>query len=145
MIFRRACLLSMALIRPDSALPSPGRASERSPQDTPSEWRGSIAARWTLVAVYERDGEQFLIARRKEISEFARNVLASRELQAICLLGRGLTNKEVAFEMGVSASTIGVLLWRAAIKLGTRGRRELIRAGIEIEQSKTQGGSIGGL
>ena len=38
----------------------------------------------------------------------------------------GVTNKVIAYEMGISASTVGVLLHRAARKLDCQTRGELL-------------------
>jgi len=128
----------MPLIRPDRSWLSPYDQRPADPRALapPPEWRGRVALRWTIIAQYERDGEHYLIARRNDVASFARAVLATREMQAIRLLGRGMTNKEIAFELGVSASTAGVLLWRAAAKLGTRGRRELMRVAAALDRTE---------
>jgi DNA-binding NarL/FixJ family response regulator len=103
----------------------------------PPEWQGPVAARWTIVAQYERDGEHYLVARRRDLTSFARDRLPERELEVVRQLGRGLTTKEIAFELGISASTAGVLLWRAAAKLNVRGRRELREIGAALERQDT--------
>jgi DNA-binding CsgD family transcriptional regulator len=59
--------------------------------------------------------------------------LSSRERQAMALLALEQTNKQIAFELGISASTVGVLLHRAAQKLGTRARSELIAQAKTLE------------
>jgi DNA-binding CsgD family transcriptional regulator len=55
-----------------------------------------------------------------------RTRLSCRERQAMALLALEQTNKEIAFALGISASTVGVLLHRAAQKLQTTTRGELI-------------------
>ena len=52
--------------------------------------------------------------------------LSRREREAVSRAALGETNKVIAFELGVSASTVGVLLHRAARKLGVRTRAELV-------------------
>ena len=51
-------------------------------------------------------------------------VLSQRERQALEHIGRGYTQKEAAFEMGIAASTLRVLLFRASRKL----RGELLQS-----------------
>ncbi len=45
------------------------------------------------------------------------STLSQRERQALEHIGRGYTQKEAAFEMGIAASTLRVLLFRATRKL----------------------------
>ena len=52
--------------------------------------------------------------------------LSRREREAVSRAALGETNKVIAFELGVSASTVGVLLHRAARKLRVRTRAELL-------------------
>lgn len=55
-------------------------------------------------------------------------VLTARELQVLCLLGRGLRNKEIAAELRVTPKTVmhhTVAIYR---KLGVRGRLEAVTA-----------------
>ncbi|HSC89498.1 MAG TPA: helix-turn-helix transcriptional regulator, partial [Polyangiaceae bacterium] len=52
--------------------------------------------------------------------------LAERERQVVSNLSLGLTNKEIAFELGLAHSTVRVLVARAAAKLGVKTRAELV-------------------
>jgi DNA-binding CsgD family transcriptional regulator len=52
--------------------------------------------------------------------------LSPREREAVSRAMLGESNKVIAYELGVSASTVGVLLHRAARKLGSRTRAELL-------------------
>lgn len=52
--------------------------------------------------------------------------LTAREHQAVRHAALGHSNKLIAYEMGISPSTVGVLLHRAAHKLGTTTRDELV-------------------
>jgi DNA-binding NarL/FixJ family response regulator len=52
--------------------------------------------------------------------------LSSRERAVVLALGPDLLNKEIGAALGISASTVGVLLYRAAKKLGTRSRQQLL-------------------
>src|SRR5260370_16966586 len=74
--------------------------------------------RWQFVRQLQIDGVSYGLFRRDD-------ALSRREAEALALLGRGLTNKEIAFEMGISPSTVSVLLFRAASRLGTSSRDEL--------------------
>jgi DNA-binding CsgD family transcriptional regulator len=52
--------------------------------------------------------------------------LSRREREVLELAARNLTNKEIAFELGLAAATVRVLLVRAAEKLGARGRNQAV-------------------
>ncbi len=54
--------------------------------------------------------------------------LSSRETNAVALAAEGHGNKEIAYRMTIAASTVSVLLHRAARKLGVRSRPELVAA-----------------
>jgi len=93
----------------------------------PPEWRGSVARHWTIVGQFERNGTVYLIARRNPTENPSPKRLSQREREVVELLANGLTTKEIAFQLGISASTVGVLLFRAAQKIGARTREDLIR------------------
>jgi DNA-binding CsgD family transcriptional regulator len=88
--------------------------------------KGLVAARWSLVDHFESDGKRYLLAHANEsaVSGFA--ALTAREKQALGFAALGHSNKLIAYELGIAASTVAVLLHRAARKLGSAGRRDLI-------------------
>jgi DNA-binding CsgD family transcriptional regulator len=91
-----------------------------------AEWTGLIAARWSLVDHFESDGKRWLVARRNDVADVGQAALSPRELQAVAFVALGHNNKLIAYEMGITAETVRVLLHRAARKLGARDRVELI-------------------
>jgi DNA-binding CsgD family transcriptional regulator len=91
-----------------------------------AEWTGLIAARWSLVDHFESDGKHWLVARRNDVADVGRAELSPRELQAVAFAALEHNNKLIAYEMGITAETVRVLLHRAARKLGARDRDELI-------------------
>jgi DNA-binding CsgD family transcriptional regulator len=52
--------------------------------------------------------------------------LSNRERAVVLALGPDVLNKEIGAAFGISASSVGVLLHRAAAKLGVRSRHELM-------------------
>jgi DNA-binding NarL/FixJ family response regulator len=64
---------------------------------------------------------------RRRLGAPRSDVLSEREVEVLEHAVRGSTNKEIAFDLGLAASTVRVLLHRAAHKLGARGRAEAIR------------------
>lgn len=61
----------------------------------------------------------------------AHGELSGRELETLRLLGRGLSVKEAAAELGLSAKTVSTYRSRLLDKLGLRSTAELIRHAIE--------------
>ncbi|MBL9021330.1 MAG: hypothetical protein JNL21_03990 [Myxococcales bacterium] len=104
-----------------------GSLRRRDPDAAVESWRGLVSARWSLVDRFERDGKRFVLAQENVAATDIRRELSGRERQAIAYARMGHTNKLIAYELGISASTVGVLLWRAAKKLGANSREELLR------------------
>jgi DNA-binding NarL/FixJ family response regulator len=63
---------------------------------------------------------------RLSASENWSKILSSREQEIALLVGRGLSNKEVARELGLSPSTVKTHIHHIYNKLGQRGRYGLI-------------------
>ncbi len=101
---------------------------------TVEAWRGLVAARWSIVDRFEHDGKRFLLAQENAPVSPSRRELSERERQALAYAKLGHSNKLIAYELGISASTVGVLLWRAANKLGTKTREELLRVPLDDRQ-----------
>ncbi len=102
------------------------RRGRRQADRVVAEWTGLIEARWTLVDHFEADGKRWLLARRNDVAGVGEAALSPRELQAVAFAALGHANKLIAYEMGIAAETVRVLLHRAARKLGARDREELI-------------------
>ncbi|MDP9150721.1 MAG: LuxR C-terminal-related transcriptional regulator [Myxococcota bacterium] len=99
----------------------------RDPAEAIEEWRGLIAARWTLLEVSESDGRTYLVARQNEPRTCGPAALTEREQQVAALAALGHGNKLIAYNLGISHSTVRVLMARAAAKLGAGSRKELLR------------------
>ena len=93
-----------------------------------AEWTGLVAARWSLVDHFESDGKRWRASRAATTSPTSG--LAGAEprasVQALAFAALGHGNKLIAYEMGIAAETVRVLLHRAARKLGAHDRAELI-------------------
>ncbi len=89
-------------------------------------WNPLVLARWSLVDRYERDGRRYVVARENAPSPRGPEALSARERQVAALACIGHSNKSIAYELGLSHSTVRVLTARAAAKLGVRTRDELI-------------------
>jgi DNA-binding CsgD family transcriptional regulator len=78
------------------------------------------------VDTYERNGKRYVVARRNDVRLPRPDALSPRERQALGFALLGDSNKLIAYELAISASTVGVLLHRAAQKLGCHSRLELL-------------------
>jgi DNA-binding CsgD family transcriptional regulator len=113
-----------------------GDARARDPQQDVIEWKGPIAARWSLLAVSELDGVTYLVARQTRPAGRCPGALTEREEEVVALAVMGHHNKLIAYNLGIAHSTVRVLISRAAGKLGTRSREDMIRHWIERRAEK---------
>ena len=52
--------------------------------------------------------------------------LSKRQKQLICMLDRGLSNKVISLELGISEHTVKVHLWRLFRRLGVKSRTQAV-------------------
>jgi DNA-binding CsgD family transcriptional regulator len=105
-----------------------GRLRRSDPDEAVGLWKGLVSARWSLVDRFESDGRRYVLARRNDVALRGPTTLTPRERQAVAYAALGHRNKLIAYAMGVTASTVSVLLCRASRKLNTSSREELIAA-----------------
>jgi DNA-binding NarL/FixJ family response regulator len=73
-------------------------------------------------------GDMFATSRRKpRRSAGGDNVLTEREAEVLKLVALGLTNKEIAVRLDVSAKSIETYRARGAAKIGAKGRSDIVR------------------
>jgi DNA-binding CsgD family transcriptional regulator len=105
------------------------RASSRQGRSDPENalriWRGLVDGTWSLIDRFDADGRHFMVARRNEPHALDPRRLAKREWQVSILCATGASNKQIAYELGVSSSTVSTLLSRAMRKLGCQNRVQL--------------------
>jgi DNA-binding CsgD family transcriptional regulator len=114
------------------------RLRRTDPNQAVEEWKGLIAARWTLLDHFESDGRRYLLARKNDLTLSGFAALTPRERCAVGYAALGHGNKLIAYEMGISASTVAVLLSRAARRLGAKSRADLKRAYLQSLGSETK-------
>lgn len=85
-------------------------------------WKGLVAGRWSLVDSFENDGRRYLIARRNEPDAPCPQALTRREAQVAAYAALGHGNKLIAYELGLSVSTVATHLASARRKLRARSR-----------------------
>jgi DNA-binding CsgD family transcriptional regulator len=106
------------------------------PGQVPLEGTALRGARWSLLEVLDRDGKWLLIAHRSTSATHGLELLSPRERQALALKSVGLTNKLIAYEMGLSSSTVGVLLFRASSKLRALSRVDPLEIGAQPAEAE---------
>jgi DNA-binding CsgD family transcriptional regulator len=83
-------------------------------------WRGLVAGRWSLVEHFERDGKRYYLAHKNDPEVAPDRALTERERQVLGYAELGHSNKLIAYELGLSSSTVSSLLRNARRKLGTQ-------------------------
>jgi DNA-binding CsgD family transcriptional regulator len=89
-------------------------------------WHPLTAARWTLVDNFEEGGRRYIVACENQIDAKGFGTLTHPERQIVDHAALGMTNKEIAYTLGVSHVTVRVLMARAAKRLGVNRRRDLL-------------------
>jgi DNA-binding NarL/FixJ family response regulator len=82
--------------------------------------------RFNVVDEFDRDGQRFVLVRRSLDCTTGFAALTEREREIAALAGAGLSNKYIAYELGLADSTVRVLMARACAKLDAATRRELV-------------------
>jgi DNA-binding CsgD family transcriptional regulator len=91
------------------------------------KWESIVFERWTLTEHADTDGKRVTLAVDNRPAPPSLDLLSERELHVVLWAVAGHANKAIAYELGLSASTIRVLLSRAAAKVGARSRAELLQ------------------
>ncbi|MBX3230848.1 MAG: helix-turn-helix transcriptional regulator [Labilithrix sp.] len=120
----RIAIRRRAIARPTLAAPPSRTAPLLTGTRSPDERRRLHRAGFEPIRELEEDGRRRLVVEPIAVGPLA--VLSTRERAAVLALPTTTSNKEIAALLGTSASTIGVLLHRAATKLGVRHREELV-------------------
>src|SRR5450631_36317 len=90
-------------------------------------WKGRTSARWTLVDQFELDGKRYIVTQDNGRSPRGVLALTKTERSVVRAAARGQTTKEIAYSLGISSSTVRVLLMRAVRRCAVRDRKELLR------------------
>ena len=89
-------------------------------------WQGLLDGRWTVIGRYHRAERQVLVARRNDPTLTKSRALTGRERQTVELAATGRSNKQIAYEVGLSAGSVSGYLASALRKMGLRSRTELV-------------------
>jgi DNA-binding CsgD family transcriptional regulator len=83
---------------------------------------------WQVVEKVSVGSTDYMLLRRTRGTKSGVEALTPRERDAVRHACTGASNKDIAWAMGISDSTVGVLLHRACRRLKVVGRDALIRA-----------------
>jgi DNA-binding CsgD family transcriptional regulator len=113
----------------------------RDPDEALWLWRALVAGRWSLVDKFDTDGRRYLVAHRNDPRTRALAALTAREQQVTAYLALGHSNKRIAYELGLSESTVSEVSRRSLTKLGVSSRADVARiyAGISPESLSADG------
>jgi DNA-binding CsgD family transcriptional regulator len=112
-----------ALDRLRAAVVALERARRKPGDDVLRAWPSAIDGRWTLIDRIESEGRRYVVA--VETREAVER-LTLRESEIVGLAATGLSNKEIAFDLGIAHATVKVLIHRAATRLGLTTRQDLV-------------------
>lgn len=90
-------------------------------------WKGMVDGVYSLVEYFDHDGRRYYVARRNPPATGMPRSLSRRERQVVAFAALGHDNRRIAYELGLSESTIATYLQRARKKLGVASRLELVR------------------
>ena len=90
-------------------------------------WHQLEIGSWSVVDSIDKDRTRFLFATENAPDAHKDRALTRRERQVVEYASQGASNKVIAYELGVAASTISTHLSRAATKLGLRTRTDVIQ------------------
>jgi DNA-binding CsgD family transcriptional regulator len=85
-----------------------------------------VAGRWSLVDQIEQNGKRYIVARQNEPTAPGPALLSKREREVVGYALLGQYDKQIAYTLDISDSTVRVLFGRAKAKLGVRSRKELL-------------------
>lgn len=90
-------------------------------------WQGLVSGQWTLVDHFDSDGRRYVVAVRNVPETRGSPGLSELERCVLGYVALGHPYKLVAYELGVSVSTVSAAVAAICKKLGVAGRVELAR------------------
>jgi DNA-binding CsgD family transcriptional regulator len=117
-------VLRDAALQIDYARTHQGRLSD---EELVQAWRALYLGRWSMLDSFDHDGRRYFIAWPNQPYPRRESLLSARELQVARAAALGHSNKLIAYELGLSTSTVATLLARAGRKLRLGSRAGLIR------------------
>jgi DNA-binding CsgD family transcriptional regulator len=115
---------------------SRGPLRTKDPEKSLALWKALVAGRWSLVDQFEQNGQRYIVARQNEPIAPGPALLSKREREIVGYAQLGHHDKQIAYSLGVSPSTVRVLMGRAKAKLGVRSRKELLEVCRSVTRAK---------
>lgn len=103
------------------------RVIDRDPLAAMDLWKALVDGQWSLTDVLDTDGRRFTVLKDNPLDVHSSFALSERERQVAYLVGRGHHVKLVAYELGLSASTVRSQLRAALRKLNVDDKLGLRR------------------
>ena len=114
-------------------------------QDDPDRalelWTGLVSGRWSLVDRFESDGRRYLVAHRNPPGVVDLRRLSMRERQVARLVSHGYSAKLIAYQLGLSPSTVATQMTTLRRKLGASSLAELVQL-LEVLRSQRRGSKL---
>lgn len=105
------------------------RSARREAQrvDLQRYWTSVLSGQWVILDRFDSDGRRFIVA--LPVSQLGDTIrgLSHREREILDLVGDGLSNKAIAFELGVSTTAISTHVSNIFRKLGIDDRASAVR------------------
>lgn len=108
--------------------------AERSGDRVLDVWRGLVAGNWSVIDRADGQDARYLVLRRNPPPTASASASAqtsrfsTRETQVAAYLANGWTNKEIAYALGITISSIATLVARLKKKLNVASRVQLVIA-----------------
>lgn len=99
--------------------------AERDPAEAALAWRAFVDGRYTVVDQFDAHGRRYIVVRRG-LPLCAS--LTPREREVLSYAKLAYSGKRIAYELGISQSTVALHLKSAARKLGYGSRSRLVLA-----------------
>jgi DNA-binding CsgD family transcriptional regulator len=104
-----------------------GKLRADAPERALESWRTLVNARWSLIDEFQEGSRRYIVAYVNDLGTNGPEALSARERQVAIYVAAGHWTKLIAYHLGISDSTVRVLLARAKCKLGAHSREDLIR------------------
>jgi DNA-binding NarL/FixJ family response regulator len=106
---------------------------ESDPQKALELWRALVRGRWSTVDWFDSGGRRYVLGIPNPPEVVDPRGLTERELQVVSHAALGMTNKMIAYNLGLSPSRVSTLLGSAMKKSGVHTRAELVKRVIDFD------------
>ncbi len=117
-------LLRRAAIRIDRAR---GHGRTDDPSDAFATWTALVRGRWSIVDWFDTDRRRFIVAVPNPPKVGNPRGLTERETQVVAASAYGMSNKLIAYSLGLSKSRVSALLHSGMRKLNVQTQAQLVQ------------------